>query len=353
MSKRPVLIIGPLPPPVGGARVSFKLFLDYILSSTNVPFRHFDLPVISDKVVDHLKTLLRMLNAIFFMPFSHSVVVFGSRNFCFSYGLVFLLASKCFGRKCSIRFFGGRPMLAFIHQKSFIRIFVLTIFRLVDRILLQTAIGAAEFPKALQNKIGVIHGYRPLMAQAISRKQHYDEYVRFVFIGSITEDKGVEILLKAFKSLTAINEIKKQLELHIYGSGSETITSRMSHTKGVFCHGQVDNSSLRHVLSSYDILILPSLYDNEGHPGAIIEAFMAGLPVIASSLPGICEIVYDEKNGILVEPGDVEGLSMAMLRIVDNRELTNNMAMNALRDSVRFDAKVILPRLARAFNIPL
>jgi glycosyltransferase involved in cell wall biosynthesis len=65
---------------------------------------------------------------------------------------------------------------------------------------------------------------------------------------------------------------------------------------------------------------MPSLATTEGYPGSILEAFAAGLPVIASRIGGIPEIV-DGTAGILVEPGDVDGLRGAMRRLASDREL--------------------------------
>jgi glycosyltransferase involved in cell wall biosynthesis len=51
---------------------------------------------------------------------------------------------------------------------------------------------------------------------------------------------------------------------------------------GVHYHGVVDNIELRRQLTFYDVFVFPSVYDNEGHPGVLIEALMAGLPIISS-----------------------------------------------------------------------
>lgn len=357
MTKRPVLIIGPLPPPIGGARVSFKLFLDYIVDTANVSFRHFNLPVIDLRktkgkvVVNHYLTVLKVLNALFFVPFSRSVVIFGSRNFCFSYGLVFIVFSRCFGKKCSIRFFGGRPMLALAHQKNLARALILTIFKLAKTISVQTQIGTKEFPPNLQKKIAVIPNYRPIIPITSTRTSGCDDCVKFVYVGSITKTKGIEFLVNAFVKLRKITTTKNQVELHVYGCGKEEIINCICQFDKVFHHGQVDQFSLREILPSYNVLILPSTYDNEGHPGVIIEAFMAGLPVIASSLPGICEIIEDQQNGILIQAGDNEQLVAAMLHLLHNRDLIKRMSENALKSSIGFDAKILLPHLAKALQI--
>lgn len=84
-------------------------------------------------------------------------------------------------------------------------------------------------------------------------------------------------------------------------------------------------------LKNFDIFILPSL--KEGLPYAILEAGLAELPVIASDVGGISEIIENGKEGLLVPPANAEELANAIKKLIGNKALRENMAKN-LREKI-------------------
>ena len=120
--KKKHLLVGPLPPGWGGARVSFKMFYDYVQSRSKEEIEHCNLPVRSvcykDALgkINHFKTVCIVLACLFRIPYVSNVIVFGSKNFCCSYGLLFLLVSKLFRKPFHVRFFGGHPAQNVIYK---------------------------------------------------------------------------------------------------------------------------------------------------------------------------------------------------------------------------------------------
>ena len=86
-------------------------------------------------------------------------------------------------------------------------------------------------------------------------------------------------------------------------------------------------SDVYQLLPGVDAFILSS--KREGFPMSILEAMAAGLPVIATNVGGIPEIVRDGQNGILVPPQDQNSLVNAICRVLDDSELANNLARRA------------------------
>ncbi len=355
-SSKEYMLIGPLPPPWGGVTVSFKLFYDYLKKHSEQSILHYDLPIRFNReknppgLVNYFKTLIFVFSTLFRIPFVSRVIVFGSRNFCFSYGLLLLLVSKVFRKPFCIRVIGGHPAQSSVLRMPLMGSIASRLMLFSDEIIVETYVGAKEFPHYMRNKISVIVGYRPRI-NSEPQIDPQDSTVRFAYTGAISQDKGVGFLLDAFKELTERSGADGEIELHLYGAGAKEIIEKCNSLKKVFYHGRVDNSVLRRDLGKYDVFLFPTVYANEGHPGSVIEALMAGLPVIASNLSGVDEVIRHNVNGLLVEPGDRKQLANAMQKLLNNSELRNQLSDQALESSKEFDAQYVLPKLAEALGI--
>ena len=85
------------------------------------------------------------------------------------------------------------------------------------------------------------------------------------------------------------------------------------------------------VLSEHDLLLFPSYYPGEGHPGVILEAFQCGLPVIAAKWQAVPEIVEHGKNGLLVAPGSAGEVRVAIERLLGDPDLYRRLCEGAER----------------------
>ncbi|MBF0217289.1 MAG: DUF3473 domain-containing protein [Candidatus Omnitrophica bacterium] len=141
--------------------------------------------------------------------------------------------------------------------------------------------------------------------------------------GRLAREKGQIYLLKAFKEVCrSVGNVR----LLIAGDGDQreslmALTSLLGiKDKVIFSGEQRDMPS---VYKCMDVFILPSL--TEGVPMALLEAMSMGLPVIASRVGGIPDII-DRGGGLLVEPGDVKGLTGAILTVMKRRVMRSRMA---------------------------
>jgi glycosyltransferase involved in cell wall biosynthesis len=82
-------------------------------------------------------------------------------------------------------------------------------------------------------------------------------------------------------------------------------------------------SDIPEIMQVLDVFVLPSL--NEGMGRVLVEAMAAGKPIVASNVGGIPDLVKDGQNGFLVGPGDVNGLSLAMKKLIEDEELRVKM----------------------------
>ena len=82
------------------------------------------------------------------------------------------------------------------------------------------------------------------------------------------------------------------------------------------------------IIRGLDILVLPSRF-GEGMPMVLLEAMGAGLPVVATPVEGIAELVDDGRNGLLVPPEDVEALANAIRRVLEDPALAERLGSAA------------------------
>jgi glycosyltransferase involved in cell wall biosynthesis len=139
--------------------------------------------------------------------------------------------------------------------------------------------------------------------------------LRLLYAGQLEEHKGVEFLLKV------LNDAEIPIELHVAGNGSlaDYVTDWKDKDVRVTYHGFVSLEKLVQLFLSCDGVVVPSLcYENS--PTIIYEAFQAGVPVVASDIGGVGELVDDGENGYLFEPGNKHDLLQKLNRLADNAD---------------------------------
>ncbi|HEX7088478.1 MAG TPA: glycosyltransferase [Vicinamibacterales bacterium] len=143
------------------------------------------------------------------------------------------------------------------------------------------------------------------------------------YLGTLMVSKAPHVLLDAVERLPA-----GTVEAHVYGapapyhgddSYGRALASRPAN-RAVHWHGQISRAELPHALANLDVLVFPSVWEETSGIGAR-EALMAGVPVIASRIGGIPELIEDGRNGLLVAPGDSDALAAALRRLIDDPDL--------------------------------
>ncbi len=149
-----------------------------------------------------------------------------------------------------------------------------------------------------------------------------DESIKFLYLGQIEKHKGVFLLIQAFKKL----KLKfPQSELLIAGHGSqlEAIKLKIGDDSQIKVLGKIEENSISSLMATADFLVLPTLcYEN--CPTVILEAFAAGLPVIAADIGGISELL-SKNAGILFKPADLEDLVNKMEWGVEHKNNLSEM----------------------------
>jgi glycosyltransferase involved in cell wall biosynthesis len=161
--------------------------------------------------------------------------------------------------------------------------------------------------------------------------------VRFFFAGRVGQRKGAFDLIQAFAHLSEPK--KSRVRLTIAGDGeiekASTLVRELALTEIVSFAGWIGVAERERLLRQSDVFVLPSY--NEGLPMAILEAMSWGLPIISTPVGGIPEVVIPDRHGFLVTPGDIEGLTAAIERAIDNEPLRLSLGDNARQSAIAFD----------------
>jgi glycosyltransferase involved in cell wall biosynthesis len=124
----------------------------------------------------------------------------------------------------------------------------------------------------------------------------------FLFVGRISMEKGVAMMLECFTKLPQYNLI-------VAGEGPDKIKLQtlFKNFSNIIFYGQKSKNEILELMKQSEALIFPSIW-YEGLPFSIIEAFSTGTPVIASNLGSMSNMVIDGYNGLHFEPNNVDDL---------------------------------------------
>lgn len=115
--------------------------------------------------------------------------------------------------------------------------------------------------------------------------------------------------------------------------------------------GRVDNDELPSYYAAADVGILPSCTAGEAFGIVLLEAMAAGLPVIASRLPGVRSVVSDGRDGLLAEPGDAADLADKIRRLADRPELRRAMGRQGrAKVEAQYAWPQVVKRLERVYE---
>jgi glycosyltransferase involved in cell wall biosynthesis len=197
---------------------------------------------------------------------------------------------------------------------------------------------------SLISDISSIYSGRPfILANGLpkfffERKETLSEPPTILFLSNLIRSKGIEIFLECIKQL---NESGVSFKAKIVGAPYDISFEEVakflkdnSLLKKVKILGPLFGIEKEKVLSTSDLLLFPSYYQNEAFPITILEAMQAGVPVIASNNGAIAEIIENEKTGFIVPMHNISELKAKSELLIRNPSLRSQMAIAAKE---RFD----------------
>jgi len=178
------------------------------------------------------------------------------------------------------------------------------------------------------------------------REKYADPSEKIVlFCGRLVERKGVEYLIKAIKELS-INNVR----LIIVGGGEmleklQSLTNSLGLDDKISFAGRASDEELGVFHDISNVFVCPSIIDSQGNTeylGLVIpEAMESKLPVIASSVGGIVDIIKNEENGLLVQQKDPSSLAKAIERIISDEKFRMKLVENSKKTVNEFSSTII------------
>jgi len=160
-----------------------------------------------------------------------------------------------------------------------------------------------------------------------------DQMFTVLYMGQLSNHKGVPILINAFKKIKDRN-----IRLWIAGTGPdyEFYQKSSEGDQRIKFFGFVSGETKEKLFLGASVMALPSVwYDNS--PVSIYESFKYNLPVIASKIGGLPELIIEGYNGLLVEPGDIDQLSEKITYLKNNPEVLDGMKSHCRESLGKYD----------------
>lgn len=161
-------------------------------------------------------------------------------------------------------------------------------------------------------------------------KGHKEKVAVIGFIGELREKKGMRALLSGYAqvaktrpvSLLIVGEVREGEDKKLFEEFKIT-----NYQLPITLTGYVPHSDLPAYYSLMDVFVHPSLRD--GMPNAVLEAMACGVPVVATPVGGVLDVVKDRENGMLVPVNDVDALCQAVETVISNESLRNRLTQSA------------------------
>lgn len=174
---------------------------------------------------------------------------------------------------------------------------------------------------------------------------------RLVFVGWVTREKGV---FEALDVLADVRILYPSATLTVVGGGRDVEAFTLAvEARGLMCAvritGWLSNGEVQRILRDSDVFLFPSHF--EGLPNAVVEAMAAGLPVVATRVGGVPDLIRHGESGLLADVGDVVGMAKRVSELLAQPDLAREIGRRG-REIVleRCDIERVWPRYAQALH---
>lgn len=183
----------------------------------------------------------------------------------------------------------------------------------------------------------------------VSIKKKKSNKIKLLFVGRISSQKNMPLLLSSFKK-TLLNN--KNIVLNIVGEGDEKefVKKFIEVNKleeNIFLKGRMEGNKLEEIYQNADIFISPTKQESFGT--VYLEAMASGLPIITSNVPAVRNVVKNNYNGLLCNQ-NIKSFSKAIQKLIDNPKLRERLAKNGLKEVKKYSWDKVVEQTEQVYK---
>lgn len=268
----------------------------------------------------------------------------GSSFFRKSY---FVLTAKLFRKKVLFQIHSSGFKEFFEKSSSLVKNYIKFVLQSAEKLVVVSK-KLAEDVRQANYELYPIVVYNPvIIREQITRPVR--EKATISFLGKLDKAKGVYEIIDAAEIIKNLDFI-----INLFGEGDVEEFQRLINQKGledkIIIKGWVDDSAKQKAYVDSDIIILPSY--NEGLPLSVIEGMSYQLPLIATNVGGVPELLADNINGFLIPPGDSEALAEKLSILINDPGLRTSMGQAGYRIAKeKVDISIIVQDLKELYKV--
>lgn len=202
------------------------------------------------------------------------------------------------------------------------------------------------------NKLGVknavyVPNSKPIAFQPSIEAHNSNQLFKFIFLSRIHPDKGIREILDASSILNS-QGYEGKYQIDFYGSKDPEYTAEfeaaIADKENLVYNGYMDLTTDKGyaLMATYDMMLFPTYWGGEGFPGVVLDANIAGLPIIATDWNLNTEVIEDGKTGIIIPIHDAQTLADAMKKVIDGDVNLLQMRKDCLNYVQQYDFRKVL-----------
>lgn len=265
------------------------------------------------------------------------VYIPAQNNLKYLFPLLYLL---CRIKRCEILYFVVGGWIGDFLKTKKIHIALLSRIRAIlseSSILTKTLISEYHFKNVITFPNFRIHSFVP------DPLVHHNIF-RIVFMSRINRMKGIDYVFKIANNFNKLQNPNRPVIIDFYGpieiEDKYYFFDNISKYSNVSYKGILQPENIYNTINKYDLMIFPTRYFTEGFPGTILDAYIAGLPIVATNWKYAHDFIRQGKTGLIVPFDNSEDeFVQAVIKLYEDSELLLEMKKNAFKQSIDFSAE--------------
>lgn len=286
---------------------------------------------------------------LLFLTIKYKYIMYAGaqNNLKFFFPLLFILSKIRNGKIVYVTI--GGWLYDFLKSKNKVYTYMI---KNIKFILVETNYLKESLKSLKINNVNIIPNFRITPNYEININKDTDT-LNIVFMARIVKEKGIYLIFEMLeKYISQKNSFNRKIKIDFYGQIAEKDKNEFNLNIKKFntittYQGVLQPKDIYSKLTQYDLLLLPTFYPGEGFPGTILDAYLCGLPVIATRWKQIPEFVDERETGFLIEYNSDQLLDKINL-LSNDKSLLQKMKNKAYQKSKQYSPEVGLKTLEKA-----